>query len=205
MKSIIVLLFSLFLILPCNGQTDIVKSNSKIGITFSLPWINYYHYVDYYHNKTNKAFGFFGLGISAYYKNEYGKFSFNVSTTDDLASPVSTNSYSQKDSRTNIGCSYFELIFHRAIRDDINLVTGFNFTNYNFHFESKSDSILSYKKVDQTLGFSIGLEYRFNKYYSFAAMYRPAIASFETDAKYRHLINFELRIDLDLIKRKQMI
>ncbi len=202
MKSIIVLLFPLLLILPCNGQTYIVKSNSNIGITFSLPWINYYDYVDYYHNRTNKTFGFFGLGIAAYYKNEYGKFSFNVSTTDDLSAPISTNSYSQKNIKTNIGCSYFEIIFHRAINDDINLVTGFNFTNYNFHFESKFDSIPSYKKVDQTLGFSIGLEYRFNKYYSVAAMYRPALASFETDCKYRHLINFDLRIDLDLKRKK---
>jgi hypothetical protein len=74
--------------------------------------------------------------------------------------------------------------------------------NYNFRVESTLDSIKSYKKTDQTLGLSIGVEYRFNNYFSVAGMYRPNLISLETDEKYRHLINIELRIDLDFKKKK---
>ena len=201
MKSTIILFFSLFLVLPCHAQKEIVKNNSNVGITLSFPWINYYQYIDYDKKQTNRSFGFFGLGISGYYKKGKDKFSFNVSNTEDLSSPISTNKYSTKEIQTSIGCSYFELIYHKPIRDELFAVGGFNFTKYNFRLESTLDSIKSYKKQDQTLGISIGLEYRFNNYFSVAGMYRPALASFETDEKYRHLINIEVRIDLDL-KRK---
>lgn len=194
--------FSFLLFLPCRAQTEEVKNNSNIGITLSLPWINYYNYVDYQQVKTKKTFGFFGLGFSGYYKKGKGKTSLNMSTTEDLSSPIAKINYSTKDIKTSIGCSYFEIIYHHPLNDNINFVGGFNFTNYKFKLSSSIDSISSYKKIDQTLGLSIGLEYRFNKYYSVAGMYRPALASFETDEKYRHLINFEFRIDLDFKSRK---
>ena len=126
----------------------------------------------------------------------------NYSFTEDLSSPIGVVSSSDKDLKTSIGCSYFEILYHRPVYDDINFVGGFNILNYNFRLASKVDSISSYKKVDGTIGLSFGLEYRFSKYYSIAGMYRPSLASFETDGKYRHLINFEFRIDLDFKKNK---
>lgn len=204
MKSIIFLLVSFFSFLNSAAQTDGEKKNSIAGITFSFPWINHYNYVDHHNNILNRKFGFFGLGFSGYYKNGINKISFGCSTTEDLSSPIATINYSKKDIKTNIGSSYFELIYHRPIQGDLNLFAGFNFTNYIFRLSSTIDSVSSYKKVDQTLGISIGLEYRFNNYYSVAGVYRPAFASFETDSKYRHLINLELRIDLDFSKKKKM-
>lgn len=201
MKSIITLLLSFLFLLPCHAQTETEKSSSNYGVTFSFPWINYYNYINYYQGRSKTTFGFFGLGFSGYYKKGFHKISFNVSTTEDLASPIGIN-YSKKDIKTNIGCSYFELIYHRPLSDNLNLVGGFNFTNYSFQLTSTVDNVKGYKKNDQTLGLSIGLEYRFNNYYSVAGMYRPAFASFETDGRYRHLINIELRIDLDFKKRR---
>lgn len=202
MKPILVLFFFFLSFLPCRAQTEAGKSNSNYGITFSVPWINYYNYVDYHLNKSKRKFGFFGLGLSGYYKKGVNKISFNVSTTEDLSSPISTVNYSKKNLQTSIGCSYFELINHHSLNQSINFIGGLNFTNYVFRLESTIDSISSYKIANQTLGLSLGLEYRFNNYYSVAAIYRPAFASFETDGKYRHLINIDLRIDLDFKKRK---
>ena len=202
MKFLFALFFILIFLLPCQAQTEESKSNSNYGVTFSLPWVNYYNYVDYYQNKSKRTFGFFGLGISGYYKSGKHKTSVNYSMTEDLASPIGSNNSSKKDLRTNIGCSYFEIIYHRSIYENINFVGGFNITNYTFRLSSAIDSVPSYKRSDQTLGLSLGLEYRFNKYYSVAVIYRPVLASFETDSKYRHLINFEFRIDLDFKKKK---
>ncbi len=202
MKSLIILYFSLILLLPCRAQTQSEAKNSKYGITFSFPWINYYEYIDYDKKKTNSKFGFFGIGISGYYKTGKNKLSINFSNSEDLSSPISTNKYSTKEIQTSIGCSYFEMIYHKALTNEFYFVSGFNFMNYNFRVESTLDSIKSYKKTDQTLGLSIGVEYRFNNYFSVAGMYRPNLISFETDEKYRHLINIELRIDLDFKKKK---
>lgn len=187
--------------MPCIGQTDTIKHNSNYGITFSLPWVNYYNYIDYHQKASKRTFGFFGLGLSGYYKTDTYKNAVNISITEDLSTPLGINNFTNKELKSSIGCIYFEILHHRMIYGDLNFVGGFNITNYTYRLASKIDSISSYKKSDQTLGASVGLEYRFNKYYSVAGMYRPAIASFETDGKYRHLINFEFRIDLDFKKR----
>ncbi len=201
MKYLITLFFIFVFLLPSLAQTEKVKSNSNYGITLSFPWINYYYYVNYYKNKSERTFGFFGLGLSGYYKKDLTKISFNASITEDLSSPLGSINFSKKELKTSIACSYYELIYHHPVYEDLNFVGGFNFTNYNFRVASTIDSVSSYKKSDQTLGLSLGIEYRFSKYYSIAAMYRPALASFETDIKYRHLINFEFRIDLDFKKK----
>lgn len=201
MRPIIILLVLFLSFTDCASQTVENSINSTAGITFSLPWINHYRYADHYKDEMRRTFGFFGLGISGYYKKNKHKTSFNCSLTEDLPSPLANVNFSKKDITTNIGNAYFELIYHTPIVDDVNLIAGMNFTNYIFRVTSRIDSVSSYKKIDQTLGFSLGLEYRFNNYYSVAAVYRPAFASFETDGKYRHLINIELRIDLDLKKK----
>ena len=202
MKPILILFLSFLFLLPCHAQTEAGKSNSNYGITFSFPWVNYYNYVDYHLNQSKRTFGFFGVGLAGYYKKGINKISFNVSTTEDLSSPIAALSYSKNEIHSSIGCTYFELINHHSLNESINVIGGLNLTNYAFHLESTIDSVSSYKIANQTLGFSLGLEYRFNKYYSVAAVYRPAFASFETDGKYRHLINIDLRIDLDFKKRK---
>ena len=189
--------------MPTHSQTEGSTSNSNYGITFSFPWVNYYNYVDYYKNQSKKTFGFFGLGLSGYYKKDLKKISVNFSFTEDLSSPIAKTNFSKKDFKTSIGCSYFEILYLKPIAENFNIVAGGNITNYNYRLTSTVDSVSSYKKSDQTIGLSIGAEYRFNKYYSVSAMYRPALASFETDGKYRHLINFEFRIDLDFKKKNK--
>lgn len=201
MKSFVTLCCIFIFLLPCRGQIDCMQSNANFGVTFSLPWVNYYNYIDYYKNTPSRTFGFFGLGLSGYYKTTKHKISVNISITEDLTSPVRINKLYGTEIKTNIGSTYFEIIQHRTIYENINVVYGFNLVNYNFRLSSSVDSIPSYKKTDQTVGLSAGLEYRFNRHYSVAAIYRPTLASFETDSKYRHLINLELRIDLDLKKK----
>ena len=201
MKPILVLFFSFLFLLPCRAQTETGKNNSNYGVTISFPWVNYYNYVDYQSKQSRRTFGFFGIGLAGYYKKGVNKISFNVCTTQDLSSPIAIVSYKKNEIHTSIGCSYFELINHHPISESIYIIGGLNFTNYAFRLESTIDSVSSYKIANQTLGFSLGLEYRFSNYYSVAAVYRPAFASFETDGKYRHLINIDLRIDLDFKKR----
>jgi hypothetical protein len=182
------------------AQSEVAVNGETAGITFSFPWVNFYHYTNYYKNTAAEKFGFFGVGCSLYYKKNKNKFSFGCSTSEDLDSPVAAINYSKKNIATSIGASCFELAWYRPVYDDFGVVAGFNFTNYAFHLASTIDSVQSYKMSVQTLGLSLGLEYRFNKHYSVAGMYRPGLASFETDNKYRHIINFELRIDLDFRK-----
>lgn len=204
MRVLLVLFFLSVFILPSRGQNQTEMNNEKAGITFLFPWLNYYHYVDYQKREEAKKFGFFGIGLGLYYKTGSTKISFNVSTTDDLASPIAQINYTKTGPQTNIGSSFGELLYHRPIYQSIHFIGGFNLSSYNFHFSSGNDSIRSYVKTDNTLGMTIGLEYRFDNNYSVAAIYRPALASFETDNHYRHLITVELRIDIDVWKKKRI-
>jgi hypothetical protein len=202
MKTFILFLFACMFCLPLPAQTETAFYKGTTGVTFSFPWVNYYRYVDYYKNTPARKFGFFGVGFSLYYKQDKNKISFNCSTSEDLSSPAAVINYSKKDLSTSIGASCFELTWHRPVYGDFGFVAGFNFSNYVFRLASTVDSVSSYKNADQTLGLSAGIEYRFNNHYSVAGVYRPALASFETDKYYRHTINFELRIDLDFKKAK---
>ena len=203
MRIFITVLFAFILFLPGRGQAEAVMKKGNPGITFSFPWLNSYRYIDYHKNIPAKKFGFFGVGFSLYYKLDKQKVSFNVSTSEDLSSPAALISYPKSGISTSISSSFFELIYHRQVIGDFHAIAGVNFTNYAFRVSSKVDSVTSYKKAIQTLGLSAGIEYRFNERYSVAGVYRPAIASFETDNHYRHVFNVELRIDLNLKKRAE--
>jgi hypothetical protein len=202
MRIAIILTFSLLVFRPVCALAQTESDSKKVGITFSFPWINYYHYVDYQKKVEAKKFGFFGVGLGVYYKKNYTKISFNANTTDDLASPIAQINYSNKGPQTSIGSTYAELLYQHPIYQKIYLIGGLNFTNYSFHFTSGTDSIPSYIKKTQALGISAGMEYRFDNNFSVAAVYRPAIESFETDNFYRHLITLELKIDIDVKKLK---
>ena len=204
MRVIIILLFSLLFFRPCLGQSKMESENQKVGITFSFPWINYYHFVDYQKKSEAQKFGFFGIGFGLYYKTNKTKISFNISTTDDLDSPIAQINYSKSAPQIDIGTSFAELLYQRCIYQRLYFVGGFNFTNYAFRFSSGTDSIPSYIKADDVLGLSVGLDYRFDKTFSAAVIYRPALASFEADSYYRHVITLELRIDIDVKKVKKL-
>ena len=204
MKIIFALIFSLLFICPALAQTDVEQNGKKVGITFSFPWINNYRFVDYEKKKEAKKFGFFGLGFGIYYKKNETKVSFNLSTTDDLASPIAQINYNKSSPQTDIRASFGELLYQHPIHDNFYFMGGVNLMSYRFLFSSGTDSIPSYAKNDNTLGLTLGLEYHFDKHFSVAAVYRPSVASFETDSYYRHLITIELRIDIDVKKLKHL-
>lgn len=179
------------------------NNNRSIGITVSFPWLNFYNYVDYKQNINKKKFGFFGLGIAGYYQKDKNKISFNIGTTEDLSSPIGQIDYSNTGSKTSIGSTFAELIYHRPVYHSFGGIIGFNFTNYNFQCIDYSDHLSVFKKAVNTLGGSIGVEYLFNKTISVATFYRPALASFEADDYYRHLISVDIRVNLELKKRKR--
>jgi hypothetical protein len=201
MKAFAIAVF--LLITPFSKAQNLSKANETVGITFSLPWVNYYKYIDYDTKQEHaKKFGFFGLGLAVYYKKNEHQISFNCSATEDLASPIGQLDYSKQGIQKSIGSSFFELVYKHPIYKNINAVIGLNLTNYDFRLISYEKDIKSFIKRDQTLGTSIGLVYSFDNYFSAATMYRPALASFEADDIYRHLISIELLINLSIWKKK---
>lgn len=202
MKPIVTLFFIFALVDPCRSQTATPEKPHNYGITLSFPWVNQYRYVNHHLKENKSTFGFFGLGISAFYKTGIHKASVNLSITEDLTSPAKINNSTDQDLKTSIECSYLELIYHRNVSENIILIGGFNLNNYKFRLTSNLPGVENYQKTDQTLGASLGIEYRFSKFYSVATVYRPSLASFEADDNYRHLINLEFRIDLNFKERK---
>lgn len=202
MRLILTALLTFVLLGPCRSQSDSVKAAHNYGITLSFPWVNQYHYINYQLNQAKETFGFFGLGISGFYRSGIHKASLNLSLTEDLASPAKINNAIQEDVKSSIECTYMEVLYHRKMIADFSFVGGFNFNTYKFRLSSKIDEVEAYQKTDQTLGASLGVEYRFNKYYSVAAVYRPSLASFEADDEYRHLINLDFRIDLNFKEKR---
>jgi len=178
------------------GGKIAMAKDPVVGVTLSFPWVNNYKYVDYEYKTVRKKSGFFGLGIGAYYKRNDYKISFNIGLTEDLDSPIGAIDYSRPNTRSNISSQFAELVCHYPFYKSLNAILGLNYTSYKYEFTSFEDRFFWYKKTDHTLGFSAGVEYRFNKYISAAAIYRPAFASFETDGIYRHVISLDIRIDI---------
>jgi hypothetical protein len=199
MKALFIFICLFIIIFSSQAQTDSIGSNKTYGITFSLPWFNSYRYVDYEQKANEIKSGFFGLGFAGYCKQGKNKISFNCGYTQDLSSPIGAIDYSKEGKKTHIGSAFGELIYQRPIYEGLGAIIGFNYSSYTFQFINYSDNLPLYKKVDNTLGGSVGIEYRFNKYISVATIYRPAFASFETDNIYRHIISVDVRIDLDVL------
>ncbi len=198
MKLLFAFLF-FFIVCFSYGQEKIKKDT--IGITFSFPWVNQYHYVDYQSITSKQKWGFFGLGAAIYYKKDKNKISLNFGYTESLNSAIGLVNYANAGVVSDIRSGYAELILHHQLCSQLNIIAGFNFSDYIFEFRDYTNGFYYFKKVDKTLGATIGLEYRFNKYFSVATFYRPALASFETDGIYRHVISVDMRIDWDVFKK----
>ncbi len=194
-----------FIIFIFSGPIATASNDPAVGITFSFPWVNSYRYVDYKLQTPNTKTGFFGLGIAAYYKKNDHKISLNWGFIQDLDSPIGAIDYSKLGRKTHISAGFGELIYHHPAYKSLGIIAGLNLTSYKFEFTSFENSIPSYIKTDNTLGVSAGLEYRFNKFVSAATIYRPSIASFETDGIYRHTISWDIRIDIDVKVKKVRI
>ncbi len=204
MKIFFVFIFSLFFIVSTQGQSTPKNNNRSFGITLSFPWLNFYNYYDYKENISKNKSGFFGLGIATYYQKDKNKISFNVGTTEDLSSPVGIIDYSDKGQKINIGSTFAELIYHRTIYNSFGGIIGLNFINYKYQYINYTDHLPVLKRADKTLGYTIGAEYKFNKFISAALFYRPILGSFEADDYYRHLISVDIRINLELKKKRKI-
>ncbi|MBA3705753.1 MAG: hypothetical protein H0W84_07575, partial [Bacteroidetes bacterium] len=202
MKVLSIFVFFYAYIFSSLAQTTITNSESTAGITFSFPWVNNYTYLDHEYKTSRNKSGFFGLGIAAYYKKNHHKVSLNFGYTEALDSPFGVINYSKEGTRMNISAGCGELIYHRPVYKNLNAIAGLNITSYRYEFADYDDNSPWYRKIDNTLGASLGLEYRFNKFLSAATIYRPTIASFETDDIYRHLLSLDIRIDLDIKVKK---
>ena len=195
-------LFTFSILFIFFSQISMAGNDPAVGITVSFPWVNSYRYVDYRVRATNTKTGFFGLGIAAYYKKNEHKVSLNFGFIQDLDSPIGAIDYSKLGTKTHIGAGFGELIYHHPVYRNLNVIAGLNFTSYKYEFTSFVDTVPGYIKTDNTLGISVGFEYRFNKFISAATIYRPSIASFETDGIYRHIISWDIRIDIDMKRKK---
>ncbi len=201
-KSIILFTCSVLYTFSAQAQTEITKRPKVYGVTFSYPWVNNYRFVDYELKNNSQKSGFFGLAIAAYCKQGKNKISLNFGFTEDLSSPIGVIDYSKEGKSKHIGTTFGELLYHNRFCNDLYFIGGFNYTNYIFQYINFTDYLPEYKKTDNTLGLSLGIEYRFNNFFSLATIYKPTIVSFETDGIYRHIISLDFRIDLDILKSK---
>ena len=180
---------------------DRQKQPKSVGITAALPWVNHYFYYDYDLAKSSSKSGFVGLGASAFYKTGKNKFSFNFGFTGDLPAPIGAFDYAKEGTRTNIFSTFGEVIYHRNVFGKLNIIAGLNYVRYRFNFMSYVDTLPSYSTFDKTLGVTAGSEYRFNKTFSVAFFYRPAIVCFDLK-HHRHLISLDARFDINVWKQK---
>ena len=96
-------------------------------------------------------------------------------------------------------------MYHRPIYHSFGGIFGLNFTNYNFQYIDYTAHLPKIKKTVNTLGGTFGVEYLFNRTITVAAFYRPILGSFEAEDYYRHLISIDVRLNLELKKRKNRI
>lgn len=176
---------------------DTPNRKHVIGITVGAPWVNNYSYYDYDLKELKSKSGFFGLAGSLYLRTKRNKLSMNIGVTADLPAPVGPIDYLPEGTRSNIGSVYLEFVDHANVYKSVNFIAGLNFVRYIYKLTSYEDSLPGYRKYDNTVGVTMGAEYKFNRRWSVAAYYRPAVYSFDIK-QYRHFISLAVTIDIDL-------
>lgn len=187
---------SLIFIFTCSAQQQQVNA---IGISGSAPWVNAYHYYNYYEQKQMDETGFVGLGTGCYWRNKNNKITIDAAITFNAMFPFGDPEYAQDGIREIIFANNIELLYHRRVFNKLYVLAGPNWVNYHFRLSSGVDSIKSYTKSDQTFGLTIGAEYELIKKISAAVSYRPAIISVN-HKQYWHQIGLSVRFDLALFK-----
>ena len=177
------------------------KQPKAIGLTISLPWVNNYSYYNHHSQNTTSKSGFVGFGASAYFETGEKKFSVNLGFTGDLPAPIGAFDYAKEGTRSNILSTFVEGIYHKKLVGKLNIIAGVNHIRYRYKFTSYVNTLPSYSIFDNTLGFTIGSEYRFSRKSSIALLYRPAIISLNQKS-YRHLISLDTRFDIKFWKRE---
>ncbi|MEP7372412.1 MAG: hypothetical protein ABI675_03415 [Chitinophagaceae bacterium] len=200
MKTVLVFNFVWIFSFAVVGQ-DQAKLKPEIwGVTVSLPYMNSYKYFDYDVNKGATKSGFGGLGLALFYKSGRNKVSLNYGLTADLPAPVGPIDFGHEGTRSQIGSRIVDFIYHRNIFKKVYVISGINLTKYKYNFLSYVDTIPSYNKHDNSFGLLMGAEYVFEKTFSMAALYRPAISSQDV-RKYKHLLTLDFRFDINIRKK----
>lgn len=200
MKPPLIVIF--ILAIPALGLSQDWQKRQSAGLTLSFPWVNSYRYYDYYFLQPHSVSGFVGLGGSAFYRHNKNKFSVNAGFTADLPVPMGPFDYGKEGVRTNILSNFWEGLYHRSLHKRVNVIAGVNYVSYRFTFTSYVDTLPSYKIVDNTIGVTLGGEYRFTENVSLALIYRPAIISLDTK-QYRHVISLDGRFDINFWRQRK--
>jgi opacity protein-like surface antigen len=175
------------------------QQTNTIGISGSTPWVNAYHYYNYYEQKQMNEAGFVGLGAGGYWRNKNNKITIDVAVTLNAMFPFGDTEYAPDGIRDNIFTNNIELIYHRRVFHKLYVLAGPNWVNYHFRLSSGVDSVRSYTKSDQTFGLTVGAAYELIKPISVAVLYRPTIISID-HKQYWHQIGLSVRFDLALLK-----
>jgi hypothetical protein len=169
------------------------------GMTFSLPWTNAYALHNYETGQPDTKAGFFGIGLSFYYKKDNHKYSLNTGFTGDLPAPMGPIDFGKEGTRYTIKSGFVEMNFHQALWKRLGVIGGVNYVNYQYYFIDY-DNEIQFTKHDPTMGLTTGLEYISRKSFALALFYRPSLVSFRTK-QYYHLISLDVRFDFAAWKK----
>lgn len=172
---------------------------NTFGISASAPWVNAYHYYNYYEQRQMDEAGFVGLGTGCYWRNKNNKITIDADITLNAMFPFGDPEYASDGIRKTLFANNIELIYHRRVFNKLYVLAGTNWVSYHFRLSSGVDSVKSYVKSDQTFGLTIGAEYELIKSISAAVSYRPAMISVNRK-QYWHQIGLSIRFDLALLK-----
>src|ERR1700733_4006019 len=124
----LVLGFYLFISSKVHSQKNRQRNAAGFGVTVSFPYVNGYHYHDYYKNKTATKAGFGGVGIAVFYKKQKNKWSINYGLTADLPAPIGPIDYGHEGTRSSIGATVVDLFWHRNVYWRFNIIGGIGLT-----------------------------------------------------------------------------
>ncbi len=194
--------FSFLLIVACGFIFPFIcqaqqQQPNTFGISASAPWINAYHYYNYYEQEQKDETGFVGLGAGCYWRNINNKITIDAAITFNAMFPFGDPEYAPDGIRKRIFANNIELLYHRRLFNKLYVSAGPNWVNYHFRLSSGVDSIKSYTKSDQTFGLTIGVEYEVIKSITASVSYRPSIIPLGRN-QYWHHWGLSARFDLAL-------
>jgi len=194
MRFGLLLFLSSFIFVNTNAQKTLAKSSA--GINLTLPVISNGRSYDYYQKESFHKTGYWGAGISVFYRKEKNEFALGI-----VHPSLKKYFFPEKGGNEDLWTDIFEATITHKVSNLFAVIGGINYSLYHYSLYFDMPQFKDIIKRDETMGLTAGAAFLFSRHVSLNATYRPALVSFDQKS-YRQILSCALKVQLNFWNKK---